>query len=302
VDSGDLLRVCKSPVADEFWRSAGPVLRSQGTWGRVGLSRWRARGNRVWTFQCLLWTDPAPLGVFWRSAGSVLRSLRRLREGWGFRAVREGILLFASKARSGPIPLRLAYGALRGNGPALAEEAPGRMGFSRCARGDFGVRLQGSLRTDPASLGRVLALRGIDPALAEEALVRIGFSRCARGILVFASKARCGPIPLRLAYGALRGNGPALAEEAPGRMGFSRCARGDFVVRLQGSLWTDPASLGRMGRSAGSILRSLRRLWGGWGFRALREGFWCSPPRLATDRSRSAWAYFGAPRERSCAR
>jgi len=41
-----------------------------------------------------------------RSAGLVLRSLRRLWEGWGFRAVREGILLFASKARYGPIPLR----------------------------------------------------------------------------------------------------------------------------------------------------------------------------------------------------
>jgi hypothetical protein len=293
VDSGDLLRVCKSPVADEFWRSAGPVLRSQGTWGRVGLSRWRARGNRVWTFQCSLWTDPAPLGVFWRSAGSVLRSLRklwrglgfraarwgfwcspprlaadrsrsawrmgrsagsvlrslrRLREGWGFRAVREGFLLFASKARCGPIPLRLAYGALRGIDPSLAEEALGRMGFSRCTRGVFVVRLQGSLRTDPASLGRVLALRGIGPALAEEAL---------------------------------------------GRMGFSRCARGDFGVRLQGSLRTDPASLGVFWRSAGSILHSLRRLRGGWGFRAVREGFWCSPPRLTADRSRSAGRIWG---------
>ena len=72
-------------------------------------------------------------------------------------------------------------------------------------------------------------------------------------------------------------------------MGFSRCARGDFGVRLQGSLRTDPASLGVFWRSAGSILHSLRRLWGGWGFRALREGFCCSPPRLALDRSRFAW-------------
>jgi hypothetical protein len=122
------------------------------------------------------------------------------------------------------------------------------------------------------------------------------------GFLVFASKARCGPIPLRWAY---------------------------------------------LGRSAGTVLRSLRRLWEGLGFRALREGFWCSPPRLAPDRSRSAGrmgrsagpvlrslrrlggglsfralregflvfaskarfgpiplrlAYFGAPRDRSCAR
>ncbi len=55
----------------------------------------------------------------------------------------------------------------------------------------------------------------------------MGLSRFARGILLFASKARCGPIPLRL-----------------------------------GVFW----------RSAGSGLRSLRRLWGGEGFRALREG------------------------------
>ena len=154
--------------------------------------------------------------------------------------------MFASKARCGPIPLRLAYGALRGNGPALAEEALGRMRFSRCARGDFGVRLQGSLRTDPASLGRVLALRGIGPALAEEALGRMGLSRCARGVLVFASKARSGPIPLRLAYGALRGNGPVLAEEALARMGFSRCARGGGIILLgRGTTRVLDARIGR---------------------------------------------------------
>jgi hypothetical protein len=44
--------------------SAGSVLRSQGTWGQAGLSRWRARGNRVRTFLCSLWTGPAPPGVF----------------------------------------------------------------------------------------------------------------------------------------------------------------------------------------------------------------------------------------------
>jgi len=58
----------------------------------------------------------------------------------------------------------------------------------------------------------------------------MGLSRCALGILVIASKARCGPIPLRLAYEALRGNGPALAEEALGRMGLSRCALGILVI------------------------------------------------------------------------
>ncbi len=91
---------------------------------------------------------------------------------------------------------------------------------------------------------------------------------------MIASKACCGLIPLRLAYGALRGIGPARAEEALGRMGLSRCARGDFVVRLQGSLRPDPAPLGVFGRSAGSGLRALRRLWGGLGFRAVRARGW----------------------------
>ena len=56
------------------------------------------------------------------------------------------------------------------------------MGLSRCARGDFVVRLQGSLRTDPAPLGRILALRGIGPALAEEARGRRGFRAVREGL------------------------------------------------------------------------------------------------------------------------
>jgi len=47
---------------------------------------------------------------------------------------------------------------------------------------------------------------------------------------VIASKACCGPIPLRWAYGVLRGIGPSLAEEARGRMGLSRCALGILVI------------------------------------------------------------------------
>ena len=39
--------------------SAEPVLRSQGTLGQVGLSRWRARGDRVSTFLRLLRPGPA---------------------------------------------------------------------------------------------------------------------------------------------------------------------------------------------------------------------------------------------------
>jgi hypothetical protein len=155
------------------------------------------------------------------------------------------------------------------------------MGLSRCARGDFVVRLQGSLRTDPAPLGvfwrstgsvlrslrrlwgglgfravregfccspprlasdrsrsawRILGtLRGIGPALAEEALGRIGLSRCARGVLLFASKARFGPIPLRLAYGALRGTGPVLAGNVGARLGFRAGARGEMGGMARGT-------------------------------------------------------------------
>jgi hypothetical protein len=85
------------------------------------------------------------------SAGPVLRSLRRLWEDFGFRAVREGFLVFASKARCGPIPLRLAYGVLRGIGPALAGKLGGGMGFSRCARRGEGDRFQCLLRPGPAA-------------------------------------------------------------------------------------------------------------------------------------------------------
>ena len=53
----------------------------------------------------------------------------------GLSRVARGALVIASKACSGPIPLRWAYGALRGIGPSLAEEALGRMGLSRVARG-----------------------------------------------------------------------------------------------------------------------------------------------------------------------
>ena len=60
------------------------------------------------------------------------------------------------------------------------------------------------------------------------------------------------------------------------------------------SLRTDPAPLRRGVGSAGTVLRSLRKLGGGRGFRAVREGFWCSPPRLATDRSRFAWRVGGS--------
>jgi hypothetical protein len=84
----------------------------------------------------------------------------------------------------------------------------------------------------------------ISPARAEEARGRMGLSRCALGILVIASKACCGPIPLRWAYGGLRGISPLLAEEARGRMGLSRCARGIL-------LFASKARCGPLPRSAG---------------------------------------------------
>ena len=74
------------------------------------------------------------------------------------------------------------------------------------------------------------ALRGIGPTLAEEALGRIELSRCARGALVIASKARSGPIPLRLAYGALRGIGPALAGNVGTGWAFALAREGEQGV------------------------------------------------------------------------
>ena len=85
--------------------SAGTVLRSQGTWGQARLSRGRAMGIRVSTFQCSLRPGPAPPGVFVGSAGSVLRSLGRRGGRMGFSRCARGEGLIASNARSGPVPL-----------------------------------------------------------------------------------------------------------------------------------------------------------------------------------------------------
>ena len=54
----------------------------------------------------------------------------------GFRAVREGFLVFASKARCGPIPLRWAYLALRGIGPALAGDVGTGWAFALAREGE----------------------------------------------------------------------------------------------------------------------------------------------------------------------
>ena len=88
--------------------------------------------------------------------------------------------MIASNARSGPIPLRWAYGALRGIGPTLAEEARGRMGLSRCARGALVIASKARYGPIPLRLAYG-ALRGIGPALAEEALGRRGFRALREG-------------------------------------------------------------------------------------------------------------------------
>ena len=64
--------------------SAGTVLRSQGTWRQARLSRCRAMGNRVSTFQCSLRPGPAPPSVFVGSAGPVLRTQEGSEEDRAF--------------------------------------------------------------------------------------------------------------------------------------------------------------------------------------------------------------------------
>jgi hypothetical protein len=83
-------------------------------------------------------------------------------------------------------------------------------------------------------------------------------------------------------------------------LAFALCARG-FGDRFQGSLRTDPAPLGVFGRSAGSVLRSLRKLWGGSAFALCARGFGDRfQGSLRTDPA--PLGVWGAPRERSFAR
>jgi hypothetical protein len=116
------------------------------------------------------------------------------------------------------------------------------------------------------------------------------FSRCARGVLLFASKARFGPVPLRFKYlGALRGIGPALAEEALGRMRFSRCARGFLLFASKARFGPIPLRLAYFGAPRDRSC-ARRERWGqaglsrwraredrrGWpvGLGSLRSSFW----------------------------
>jgi hypothetical protein len=166
---------------------------------------------------------------------------RKARGRMGLSRCARGILVIAFNACCGPIPLRCAYGGSAGSVLRSQEGSGEDWAFALCAR-SFGVRFQGLLRTDPAPLG-VWGLRGIGPALAEEALGRMGLSRFARGALVFASKACSGPIPLRCAYGGSAGTVLRALRKLWGGGAFALCA-GGFGVRFQSLLRTDPAAAG----------------------------------------------------------
>ena len=76
--------------------------------------------------------------------------------------MREGVGVFASKARSGPTPLRYVF---CGRGSAASglrslSRLWGGGAFALCARG-LGVRLQGSLRPDTAPLGFLVGCAGL---------------------------------------------------------------------------------------------------------------------------------------------
>ena len=106
----------------------------------------------------------------------------------------------------------------------------------------------------------------------------------------------------RCRWWALRGIRPALAEEARGRVELSRFARGALVIASKARSGPVPLRWAYLGRSAGSGLRSLRRLGGGWNFRALREGVLLFASKARCGPIPLRWAYLGAPRDQACAR
>ncbi len=173
MDSGELLRVCKSPVAEGLGRSAGSVLRALRKLGRGGAFALRAGvfGDR---FQGSLRTDPAPLGV-WALRGNGPALAGNVGAGWAFALSREGdqgvdvprLAPARSRCRFvdwGPVPLwdglmvaieekqsslircvvGLAPGAcgrwgLRGIGPALAGNVGASWAFALSREGDQDV-------------------------------------------------------------------------------------------------------------------------------------------------------------------
>ena len=121
----------------------------------------RARGLGV-RLQGSLRPDTAPLRFFWGSAASGLRSLSRLWEGGAFALCARGLgcsppRLAPARHRSATVLVGCAAGAVGGLlelcGSVLRSQGTWGQGkLSRCARGGWGVRLQGSLWPDTAPL------------------------------------------------------------------------------------------------------------------------------------------------------
>jgi hypothetical protein len=92
-----------------------------------------------------------------RSAGSGLRSLRKLGEG--------GALVIASKARCGPIPLRLAYvGAPRVAGLSQLHRR-GAQRFPRSLLKAFGLRMPWGVMIPVINSGGVTSKPGLRAVL-----------------------------------------------------------------------------------------------------------------------------------------
>jgi hypothetical protein len=96
---------------------AGSGLRSQGTWGQVGLSRCARGGFRMWTFLCSLRPGPAAAGC--------------------------------GQLSNGDSGSEFAGGGFRGIGPALAGNVGAGRAFALCARGfqDVDVPMLASARS-----------------------------------------------------------------------------------------------------------------------------------------------------------
>jgi hypothetical protein len=180
-------------------------------------------------------------------------------------------------------------------GPGLrSQEGAGRLGFSRCARGAWGVCLQCSLRPDPAG---AVGVRGgylrVGTGCWGQALMgelfwgRQFLPRDASGDRLWGGDGLVGT-GLGLACA-----GPGLrSQEGAGGYGFSRCARGDWGVCLQCSLRLDPA--GAVG-VRGGYLRVGTGCWGRevaprdrlWWFRssAALHSLWLTDGRLSNGGS-----------------
>ena len=164
------------------------------------------------TFLCSLRPDPAPPGVFgWAPRD---RSFTRRERGdrVGFRAVaRRESGCRRSYARSGPIPLRLAYLWAPRDRSCARRERWDRLGFRAGARGGLGCR-RSNARFGPIPLRLAYWWAPRDRSCARrERRDRLGFRAVARGGLgCRRSNARSGPVPLPLRGGAGRlGGGEA---------------------------------------------------------------------------------------------